>query len=48
MDVMFCFNIAVTMNHTQNYNFACCFVWVLNLVADIEGGTYVEGVGAGY
>jgi hypothetical protein len=23
----------------KNYNFACCFVWVWNLVADIEGGT---------
>jgi len=23
---------------TQNYNFACCFVWVWNLVAYIEGG----------
>ena len=23
----------------QNYNFACCCVWVLNLVAYIEGGT---------
>ena len=21
----------------KNYNFACCFVWMLNLVADIEG-----------
>ena len=23
----------------QNYNFACCFVWVWNLAIDIEGGT---------
>jgi hypothetical protein len=23
----------------QNYNFACCFVWVWNLVAQIAGGT---------
>ena len=23
----------------QNWNSACCFVWVWNLVADIEGGT---------
>ena len=23
----------------QNYNSASCFVWVWNLVADIEGGT---------
>jgi len=22
-----------------NYNFACCFVWVRNLVPHIEGGT---------
>jgi hypothetical protein len=29
---------------TQNYNFACSFVWVWNLVADIEGGTWAEGV----
>ena len=28
----------------QNYNFACCFVWVWNLVADIEGGKETEGV----
>jgi hypothetical protein len=25
--------------HIQNYNFARCSVWVLNLVADIEGET---------
>jgi len=24
---------------TQNCNFACCFVWVRNLIAHIEGGT---------
>jgi len=23
----------------QNYNSACCFVWVWSLVAHIEGGT---------
>jgi hypothetical protein len=23
----------------KNYNFACCFVWVYNLVSHIEGGT---------
>ena len=23
----------------QNYNFACCFVWVWNFVTYIEGGT---------
>jgi len=28
----------------QNYNFACCFVWVWNLVADIAGGKEAEGV----
>jgi len=28
----------------QNYNFARGFVWVWNLVADIEGGTLAEGV----
>ena len=28
----------------ENYNFACCFVWVCNLVADNEGGKEVEGV----
>jgi hypothetical protein len=27
----------------MNYNFACGFVWVLNLVADVEGGTQAEG-----
>jgi len=29
---------------TQNYNFACCVVWVWNLVTHIEGGTWAEGV----
>ena len=29
---------------SQNYNSACCFVWMWNLVADIEGGTQAEGV----
>jgi len=29
---------------TQNYNFACYFVWVSNLVADTEGGIKAEGV----
>jgi hypothetical protein len=28
----------------MNYNFACGFVWLWNLVADIEGGTQAEGV----
>jgi len=27
-----------------DYNFACCFVWVWNLVADIAGGKEAEGV----
>jgi len=28
----------------QNYNSDCCFLRVRNLVADIEGGMYAEGV----
>jgi hypothetical protein len=28
----------------QDYNFACGSVWVLNLVSDIKGGTWTEGV----
>ena len=28
----------------QNYNSACCFAWVWNLVADIAGGKEAEGV----
>jgi len=28
----------------KNYNFSRGFVWVWNLVANIEGGTQVEGV----
>jgi hypothetical protein len=28
----------------QNYNFACCCLWVCDLVVHIEGGTKVEGV----
>ena len=28
----------------QNYNFACCFVSVWNLVVDIAGGKEAEGV----
>ena len=27
------------LSKNLNYNFACCFVWLGNLVADIEGGT---------
>jgi hypothetical protein len=27
-----------------NYNFACGSVWVWNLVSDIKGGTWTEGV----
>jgi len=26
------------------HNFACCFVWVWNLVVDIAGGKEAEGV----
>ena len=29
--------------NVQKYNLACCFVWVWNLVAYIEGGTWTEG-----
>jgi hypothetical protein len=28
----------------QNYNFACSFVWVLNLAFDIRGRTRTEGI----
>ena len=28
----------------QNYNFASCFVWALNLVVEIVGGKEAEGV----
>jgi hypothetical protein len=28
----------------KNYNFACCFVWVWNLVAHIEGRTWAFGI----
>ena len=28
----------------QNYNCACCYVWVYSLTSDIEGGTQAEGV----
>ena len=34
----------VHCQHYHNYNFACCFVWVWNLVADIAGGKAAEGV----
>jgi hypothetical protein len=35
-----------TSKDTQNYeyNFVCCFIWVWNLVAAVEGGTYAEGL----
>jgi len=32
------------INKYKNYNFACCSVWVWNLVADIEGGKEAEDV----
>ena len=35
-------NLKIKIN---NYNFACCCVWVWNLVAHTEGGTLAEGVG---
>ena len=28
----------------QDCNFACCFVWVWNLVVDIAGGNEAESV----
>ena len=30
--------------YSTKSNFACCFVWLWNLVADIEGGKEAEGV----
>ena len=30
--------------HARHHTFACCFIWVWNLVADIEGGKEAEGV----
>jgi hypothetical protein len=30
----------------QNYNIVCCFVWVWNMVAQIEGRRQAEGVWA--
>jgi len=27
----------------QKYNFACCFVWVRNLVSHMQRGTWWEG-----
>ena len=35
--------LLIFVNYVLN-NFACCFVWVWNLVADIEGGKEAEGV----
>ena len=32
------------LRYIWNNNFACRFVWVLNLVAHIDGGTKAEGV----
>jgi hypothetical protein len=41
----FVYSSSVRKNYTaQNYNFACGFVWVRNLVAAIKGGTETEGV----
>jgi len=28
----------------QQYNFACCFVWLRNVVTQIDGETYSDGV----
>ena len=36
----FVFQVAIHKfkdQYIQNYNFACCFVWLWNLVADIAG-----------
>jgi len=43
----FVFQVAIQKFKDQDilkYNFACCFVWVLNLVADITGGKEAKGV----
>jgi len=42
MEYIFVFQFAIQKYkdlYIQKYNFAFCFVWVWNLVADIEGGT---------
>ena len=41
-----CYNecIIKLIIYVSNYNLAGCFVWVWNLVADIEGGKEAEGV----
>ena len=38
------YRIRDTSMYEYNYNFACCFVWVWNLVSDTEGGTWAKGV----
>jgi len=43
----FVFQVAIQKFKDQdieNYNFACWFVWVWNLVVDIAGGKEAEGV----
>ena len=43
----FVFQVAIQKFKDQdiyNYNFACCFVWVWNLLVDIAGGKEAEGV----
>jgi len=43
----FVFQVAIQIfkdQDIQNSNFACCFVWVYNLVVDIAGGKEAEGV----
>jgi hypothetical protein len=40
-------NIGEFLEHVsviQNYNFACCSVWMLKLISGIKGGTKTEGV----
>jgi len=47
MAVCFVFQVAIKKFKDQDihkYNFACCFVWVWNLVADIAGRMEAEGV----
>jgi len=36
--------LASPYQNIQTCNFACCFVWVWNLVCHIKGGTQAEGV----
>ena len=42
--VKVCITIVFCVIYIVNINFACYFVWVWNLVADIAGGKEAEGV----